>query len=83
MGVEITYTLGGRKVSQKQFFEGLEGQVRQMAVDQVVERVQQVSCPQHGQKVAVSEVRETGQGFEFEFSGCCDEAIARARDSLT
>jgi hypothetical protein len=81
--VGITYTLGGRKVSQKQFFDGIEGQIRHAAVDQVVERVRQVKCPEHGKAVEVSEVKETPQGFSFEFTGCCDQAIAAAQQSLS
>ena len=79
----ITYTLDGRKVSQKQFFDGIEGQIRQAAVDQVVDQVSRVKCPIHGKAVEVGEVKKTTQGFSFAFTGCCDDAIAAAEQSLS
>lgn len=82
MGVEITYTVAGRKVSRDQFFDGIEGQLRKAAVDEVTANVQRVRCATHGKTATVSEVRETGEGFSFSVSGCCDEVVSRARDAL-
>jgi hypothetical protein len=82
MSVKLTYTLDGREVTQKQFFDGLEGQVRRLAVDSILARVQEITCPEHGEVVTVSEFSETDKGFKFELSGCCRAAITRAEDRL-
>lgn len=77
----MTYTLGGRKVSREQFFKGLEGQVRQVAVDQVRKRVERVRCPEHGKSVAVVAKQGASQ-LEFGLTGCCERAIKMAQDAL-
>lgn len=79
MGVDLTYTLGGRKVSRDQFFKGLEGEIRKTASDNVTRQVQRVRCPKHGQTARVTGLRETHDGFGFEISGCCDELVERAK----
>jgi hypothetical protein len=83
MGVELTYTLNGRKVSRQQFFDGFEGAIRQEMVDQLTAQVEQVSCPEHGKGITVSEVIQTNQGFSFTLTGCCDQGVALAENSLS
>ncbi len=83
MGVEINYALGGRQVSREEFFDGFEGQVRQDMVNQLAESLQSVPCPKHGQTATVSEVVQTDEGFNFTLTGCCDEGVAAAHESLS
>lgn len=83
MGVEIEYTLGGRKVSRNQFFSGIDGQMREAAVDQVRSKIGRTRCPEHGQTAVVSEVRETRDGFDLNITGCCDALVQRAGGALT
>lgn len=82
MSVDFTYTLGGRKVSRDQFFEGLEGEIRKTASENVTREVQRVRCPKHGREARVTEVRQTRDGFRFEVSGCCDELVERAKRAI-
>lgn len=79
----ITYKLNGRIVSQKQFFEGIEGQVRQLALDGVIERLKSVTCTEHGKHAEVGEINETSQGFSFRLTGCCQDLIDRAQKTLS
>jgi hypothetical protein len=83
MDVGIEYKLGGRRVSQKKFFEGIEGQIRKLAVDGLIDRATQVTCPKHGKRAEVSKISETSDGFSFQISGCCDDLVERARSNLT
>lgn len=82
MGVSITYKLGGRTVSQSQFFSGLEGEIRKMAVDDLTAKAGRVRCSEHGETASVSEVVATPNGFSFTLSGCCDELVRRAEAAL-
>ena len=82
-GLEVTYTLAGRKVSRNEFFRGIEGEIRRSAVAQVTDKVERVSCSKHGQGAKVSEVRETPDGFSLSVSGCCDDLVRRAQASLS
>jgi len=82
MAVEIEYSFGGRKVSERQFFDGLDGQVRKSVVDQVVAKVEQVRCPQHGQRAKVSNVQQSGDDFSFSVSGCYDDLQQRAKRAI-
>jgi hypothetical protein len=82
MSVEIRYTLEGRTVDARRFFDGIHGQIRRLAVEQVTTKVSAVRCPAHGRPAQVSEVRETGDGFDFTVTGCCDDAVERAERSL-
>lgn len=82
MAVDLTYTLGGRKVSRDQFFKGLDGEIRKTASDNVSRQVQRMRCPKHGQNARVTELRQTRDGFSFEISGCCDDLVERAKNAI-
>ncbi len=82
MSVDLSYTLGGRKVSRDQFFEGLEGEIRKTASENVTSRVESVRCPKHGQKARVTEVHQTRDGFSFHVTGCCDELVEHAKRAI-
>lgn len=83
MGVEIRYEVDGRTVSQDQFFAGIEGKIRQMAVDEITRRVEGVRCPEHGNYARVSDVRQTDDGVAFEVAGCCDALVQQAQRAAT
>ena len=82
MGIDLTYTLGGRKVSRDQFFRGLEGEIRKTAADSVCQQIGRTRCAKHGKPARVTELRQTPDGFSVEVDGCCDELVNKAMDSL-
>lgn len=82
MGVELKYTIDGRAVSADQFFKGIEGQVRQAAVDEVRDNIERVRCSEHGESARVTGIRQTANGFTLDISGCCDALVERATTEL-
>lgn len=67
ISVSLKYELDGRQVSQQQFFDGLEGQMRKVALDTVIEQVTELTCP---------------EGFSVQLTGCCDDLIERAEANI-
>jgi hypothetical protein len=83
MGITIRYTVGGRSVSRQQFLSGIEGQIRQFAIDEVTKRVRQSRCPVHGDAASIAEVRDTSGGLEFSLEGCCDKGVEAAQRAIS
>ncbi len=83
MSVKIEYRIGGRKVSQRQFTDGLEGEVRRLTIEGVTKKVQSARCPVHNKPPRVTGVDQTADGYQFKFGGCCDKAVAEARRLLS
>lgn len=78
MSAVVTYALAGRTVSGEEFFEGIAGGGRQLAVQQMTSDIESVACDAHGNHAKVAEIDQTPDGFGFTISGCCDELIDRA-----
>jgi hypothetical protein len=82
MGGELSYTVEEQGESADQFFRGIEGRLRQAAMDDVCRRVARVRCDTHGEPARISAARHTAEGFEFEITGCCAELIDEAQAAL-
>jgi hypothetical protein len=82
MSISIKYEIDGRQVGKQQFFDGLEGQMRKIALDTVIEQVSEVTCAEHGQRAEVSQVTQTSDGFSFQLTGCCDDLVERAEANV-
>ncbi|MBA3866127.1 MAG: hypothetical protein H0X42_07255 [Solirubrobacterales bacterium] len=78
MSALVTYALAGRTVTGEEFFEGIAGGGRQLAVQQMTTGIESVSCDAHGGHAQVAEIDQTPDGFGFTISGCCEELIDRA-----
>jgi hypothetical protein len=76
----VTYALDGQAVSSDEFFDGIAGGGRQIAVQQMTASIESVSCPEHGEHATVAEIDSSGGDFGFTIAGCCDELIDRAHD---
>jgi hypothetical protein len=81
MGVEVEFSLDGRTVSRKRFFEGIAGEIRKDAVEHVEAKLESVRCPDHGERPEVT-VSETTDGFDVRVTGCCDKLVRQANDTL-
>jgi hypothetical protein len=82
MDVRIEYRIGGRAVGRDEFFGDLDARICDTTVVEVRARLRQVECPAHGCRVGVRRLRLTASGVDVELSGCCEEALTRARDAL-
>jgi hypothetical protein len=78
MSAMVIYALDGRTVSGDEFFEGIAGGGRQIAVQEMTAGIEAVSCASHGGHASVAEIEQTPDGFGFTIAGCCDELIDRA-----
>ena len=79
MGIGLEYRVDGRRVSQDEFFTGMEQKVTGMASDQVRTAVERTRCAKHGRHARVVSSRKTARGFQFDIEGCCDDLIERAQ----
>lgn len=82
MSFSVSYKVNGRTVSRNQFFDGIEGQIRQAGADQVTGKVRSVRCSQHGKPADISVVRKTRDGFSVSLTGCCDEVVEKAQRAI-
>lgn len=80
MGARIKYKLRNLSASD---FEGLDSKIRKIAAGELSLKVNGVTCPDHGQRAEVAEVRETEKGLSIEISGCCDGLINRAQKAIS
>jgi hypothetical protein len=81
VSTDVTYALDGRPVSSNEFFDEIAGGGRQLAVQQMIAKIEGESCPEHGAHASVAEVEQTPGGFGFTISGCCDDLIDSAHES--
>ena len=82
MGFELEYTLNGRRVSQRQFFDGMQQEVHDAAVRAATERIESVRCRQHGQRARATLKNQRGDRLEFSITGCCDQLIEAAQRAV-
>jgi ubiquitin C-terminal hydrolase len=80
-GIEIEYTVGGRRVSQQEWERHLREAPTRATKEAVKQKLSRVRCPAHGQSPKVT-FRETSEGFDVSISGCCEELTERARRAL-
>ncbi len=80
--VNITYEIGGRKVSLDGFVKGIEKAVLENATDQIVKALSSVRCKEHGQQPEVIVKGETINNLSFEVKGCCQKLIDQALEKL-
>jgi len=78
----LEYKIGNRKVSESQFKRHLADAARDKVTEAAVDRIESVRCPRHGKRVRVVKTMRKGKNVNFEFSGCCDEAISKAQRVL-
>lgn len=78
MGFDMQYTLGGRKVSQKQFFDGRQKQAVDQALTSAKASIEATRCRTHGQRARATLKSRHGDRYEFSITGCCDELVRAA-----
>lgn len=82
MRFELEYALNGRRVSQRQFLDGMQQEARNMAVRAATERIESVRCRQHGQRARATLKSQRGDRLEFSITGCCDHLVAAAQRAI-
>jgi NAD-dependent SIR2 family protein deacetylase len=83
MSFGLEYTLNGRRVTERQFLDGLEKQAVDQALVAVKGRIESTRCSKHGQRARATLKSRRGDRFEFNISGCCDELVRAAQRAAT
>lgn len=79
---EIVFKIDGQRVSLEEFTDSLKQQVYAQVARVVKDKIQDVECPEHGQRPTVV-MKENVEGFEFEIEACCEELVERTRERLS
>lgn len=80
--IDISYEVGGRKVSPSQFSNAIEKAVFTQVTDSVTKALSSVRCPEHGQYPSVVVKGASLDNLQFEIHGCCEDLISRATQEL-
>ena len=82
MSSGLKFQIGGRTVSQDQFFKNMEKSVIDLASGAIEKRVSAVRCPVHGKMASDFRRKPTHAGkVEWTYSVCCEQlrtAVERA-----
>ena len=80
--IDITFEIGGRRVSPDQIGDAL----RKVALEAVVEGIQKalgsVRCQEHDQSPTVKVKGSTMDDLSFEVGGCCQSLIDAVQEKL-
>lgn len=80
--IDITYEVGGRKVSPNQFGNELEKAILTEIADNVKKALGSVTCPDHGKSPNVTIKGRDINNLSWEVSGCCQKVIDLATKKL-
>lgn len=81
MGARIDYSVGGRNVSSRDFFDNIEKEALRLAREGILERIQSVRCPVHHQGASDINMSSSSGSMQFEFKACCErlrEEVSKA-----
>ena len=80
--IDITFEIGGRKVSPDRFGDELEKAILSEVADNVKKALSSVMCPKHGQRPRVKVKGRNVNNLSWEVEGCCQELIDMAMNKL-
>lgn len=80
--VDITYKIGGRKVTLDGFSEGIEKAALELVTDKITKALSSVRCKEHAQRPKVIVKGDTINNLSFEVQGCCQKLIDQAFNKL-
>lgn len=63
----------GRKVSQRQWLNGLENDVFEQAERAVEDQLRNVRCSEHGQGIRNLQGRRESGGLRYSWEACCEK----------
>lgn len=76
MGFKLEYRIGNRKVSKREWERHMfEEAPQQLAEDALGEKLNNIRCPEHGQRPRLKNRRTTSEGLRFDI-----ERLLRRRD---
>jgi hypothetical protein len=80
--IDISFEIGGRKVSASQFGNALEQAVLQQVTENIKNSLSSVRCKEHGQRPKIKVKGQKIDNLTFEVEGCCQVLIDEALRKL-
>lgn len=80
--VNISFEVGGRKVSSDQFGDALEKEALKQITDSIKKKLSSVRCKEHGERPSVKIKGKGLSDLKFEVCGCCQDLIDQATKKL-
>lgn len=77
--IDIKFKIGGREVSPNNLKDVLEKAIFQNVRAQLVQRVGNVSCPEHGKSPQITAEGRDLSSLSLNVKGCCDKAVEEVR----
>lgn len=77
--IEVSFEIGGRKVSPSQISDALEKAVFKQVAENIKKSLCSVKCSIHGQQPKVTVKGHDLKHLEFLVHGCCDSLIEQAK----
>ena len=82
LDIELYYKIDGKRVSPKEFGDSLEDKMRKMVAQQIVEQLEGIECPEHGESPTVIVEEMKGEEMNFRFEACCEKPVVEAQEKL-
>lgn len=80
--IDVTFEIGGRKVSPNRFGDELERAVLKQVSNNVKRSLSAVCCPRHGRQPKVTIKGRRIDNLSWEVQGCCQQLIDKALAKL-
>jgi hypothetical protein len=80
--VDVTFEIGGRKVSPNRVADELEKALLSEVAANVKKALGSVTCPEHGQRPKVVVKGRDIKNLSWEVKGCCQKLIDSAMKKL-
>lgn len=80
--IDVTFEIGGRKVSPDRFGNELEKAILKQVTENITKTLSSVRCPEHGQHPKVTVKGRTIDKLSFEIHGCCQRLTDLATKKL-
>lgn len=80
--IDISFEIGGRRVSPNNIGNSLERAILDGIQKQIFNQLRAVTCPEHQQKPKVRVKGRSLEALHFEIEGCCSSAVENATRRL-
>ena len=80
--IDITFEIGGKKVSPDRLGDELEKAILSELAEKVKRSLSSVRCPEHGQGPRVTVKGRSVNNLGWEVEGCCQKLIDLAMNKL-
>lgn len=80
--IDVTFEIGGRRVSPNRFGDEIEKAILTKAATNVKKALNSVTCPEHGQRPKVTLTGMDINNLSCDVEGCCQKLVDTAMKKL-